>query len=264
MATAPSVFKLCRPRPEVLAGELPDAIFAADLWEVITGKAHPDYQDPKKFFAGTHATENLKVVLKDVAERLAGVMGGTPVFVLETNFGGGKSHTLIASVHVAREGDGLATEVSEYGITRLPKRGSVRVAAFVGEESDPLRGKEHTVDGKVIRTFTPWGQIALMAGGIAGYELIRENDEKGVCPDRGDFGKALGDGPVLILIDELVLYVARAFALDADSPRARLNSQFAPFFQMLFSLAANRPQTAVLLTLPSEQDAIRLPQPPRR
>lgn len=161
MPAANSVFKLCRPRPEVLAGELPDAIFAADLWEVVTGKAHPDYQDPKKFFAG-------------------------------------------------------------------------------------------------IRTFTPWGQIALMAGGIAGYERVRENDEKGICPDRSEFANALGDGPVLILIDELVLYMARAFALDADSPRARVNSQWATFFQVLFSLAANRPQTVVLLTVPSEQDANRV------
>ncbi|NLF67996.1 MAG: ATP-binding protein [Candidatus Anammoximicrobium sp.] len=257
MAAANSVFKLCRPRPEVLAGMLPDAIFAADLWEVISGKAHPDYQDPKRFFAGTHATENLRLVLKDVAERLAGVTGGTPVFVLETNFGGGKTHTQIGAVHVAREGDGLATELSDYGILRLPKRGSVRAAAFVGEESDPLRGKELIVDGKAVRTFTPWGQIALMAGGLAGYELVRENDEKGGCPDRSEFAKALGDGPVLILIDELVLYMARAFALDADSPRARVNSQWSTFFQVLFSLAANRPETAVLLTVPSEQDANR-------
>ena len=258
MVPANSVFKLCRPRPEVLAGELPDAIFAADLWEVVTGKAHPDYQDPKAFFAGTHATENLKLVLKDVAERLAGITGGTPVFVLETNFGGGKTHNEIGAVHVAREGELLTAELSDFGIARLPKRGSVRVAAFVGEESDPLRGKEHTVDGKVIRTFTPWGQIALMAGGIAGYERVRENDEKGICPDRSEFANALGDGPVLILIDELVLYMARAFALDADSPRARVNSQWATFFQVLFSLAANRRQTVVLLTVPSEQDANRI------
>jgi hypothetical protein len=58
--TLPTIFDCCEPRREVLAGELPDAIFAADLWDVIRGRAHQDYQDPLQFFAGTHPTENLK------------------------------------------------------------------------------------------------------------------------------------------------------------------------------------------------------------
>ena len=86
-------FDLCKPRREVLAGELPDAIFAADLWDVISGTAHKDYRDPLRFFTGTHPTENLKLLVKEVSERLAGVSGG-------------KTHSLIAAVHVAREGTG--------------------------------------------------------------------------------------------------------------------------------------------------------------
>jgi predicted AAA+ superfamily ATPase len=61
----------------------------------------------------------------------------------------------------------------------------------------------------------------------------------------------------LILLDELVLYTARAFALREDHPRSRVNSQWATFFPTLFSIAAQRPKTAVILTLPSEQDANR-------
>lgn len=53
----PTIFDCCEPRREVLAGELPDAIFAADLWDVIRGRAHPDYQDPLRFFEGTHPTD---------------------------------------------------------------------------------------------------------------------------------------------------------------------------------------------------------------
>src|SRR5919108_890405 len=84
MPSLPSIFDQCKLRPEVLAGELPDAIFAADLWEVFCQRAHPDYQDSLRFFAGTHPTENLKLLVKEVAERLAGVEGGTPIFRLET------------------------------------------------------------------------------------------------------------------------------------------------------------------------------------
>src|SRR5712692_8727671 len=168
MASWPLIFDLCKPRREVLAGELPDAIFAADLWDVISGTAHKDYRDPSRFFAGTHPTENLKLLVQEVAERLAGVSGGTPVFRLETGFGGGKTHSLIAAVHVAREGDRLAARLSDYRIERFPIPGEARVAAFVGEESDPLSGNEHLVAGQRLRTYTPWGQIALLAGGLEG------------------------------------------------------------------------------------------------
>ena len=84
MASWPSIFAQCKPRREVLAGELPDAIFAAELWDVFTGRAHDDDKKSARFFSGTHPTENLKLLMKDVAERLAGVEGGTPIFRLET------------------------------------------------------------------------------------------------------------------------------------------------------------------------------------
>src|SRR3954454_22935738 len=103
----PSIFDQCRPRPEILAGELPDALFAADLWEVIRKTAHPDYQDFARFFGSTYATESLKYLLREVGARLSGAQGATPVFRLETGFGGGKTHALIASVHLAREGTRL-------------------------------------------------------------------------------------------------------------------------------------------------------------
>ncbi len=257
MKALPSIFDTCRPRPEILAGELPDALFAADLWDVIRKTAHKDYQDPARFFTGTHPTANLKRLLKDVAERLDGAQGGTSTFRLETGFGGGKTHSLIATVHVAREGRNLAAKLGEYGITRLPEPGKTRIAAFVGENSDPLSGTEHEVDGQTVRTFTPWGQIALMAGRVAGYEQLKENDLHGVAPSRDALEKALGNGPVLILIDELVLYMARSLALPEGHPRKNIGSQWATFFQTLLSVAAHRPQTVVILTLPSEQDANR-------
>ena len=61
MPSLPNVFQQCALRPEVLAGELPDSIFAADLWDVVCRKPgmHPDYLDPNRFFASAHLTENL-------------------------------------------------------------------------------------------------------------------------------------------------------------------------------------------------------------
>lgn len=251
--TLPTIFETCEPRREVLAGELPDAIFAADLWDVIRRKAHPDYRNPIRFFDGTHPTENLKRLVKDVAERLAGVQGVTPFYKLETNFGGGKTHGLIASVHVARHGSELEGRLSEYDIRRYPQIESVKIAAFVGESSSPLDGVALDVEGQTVRTYTPWGQLALMAGGLAGYEHVRNSDQAGVAPERGDLERAFGEGPLLILIDELVLYMARCFAMAADHPRGKINSQWTVFLQTLSSIAGQRPQTVVLLTLPTEK-----------
>lgn len=257
MPPLPSIFDQCRPRAEVLAGELSDSVFAADLWDVVSRNphAHEDYRNPVRFFAGTYPTDNLKFLVREVAERLAGVGGGTPVYLLETGFGSGKTHALTAAVHVAREGEYLAPHLTDYGINRLPRAGEVRVAAFVGEVSDPVGGHEHMIDGVPVRTYTPWGQIALLAGGRAGFAAVRDNDLLGVAPERDRLEQALGDGPVLIVIDELVLYMARAAALQPEHPRHQLNGQCATFLQTLFSIAARRPQTVVLLTLPPEQDA---------
>jgi len=257
MTLLPSIFETCQPRGEILAGVLPDALFAADLWDVVGNKAHQDYLDPARFFAGTHPTANLRLLLKDVAERLDGAEGGTSTFQLETGFGGGKTHSLIATVHVAREGKRLAAILNEYGINRLPGPGQTRIAAFVGENSDPYSGTEHEVAGQRIRTFTPWGQIALMAGGLAGYARVKGNDLDGVVPGRDALEEALGDGPVLILLDEFVLFMARCLALPEGHPRKHLASQWPTFFQTILSLAAHRPQTVLILTLPSEQDANR-------
>jgi len=259
MSAPPSIFDTCKPRPEVLQGELPDSIFAAELWDVFTRSpnTHADYREPARFFAGTHPTENMKLLVKEVAERLAGVEGGTPVFRLETGFGGGKTHSLISLVHVAREGSRAAGLLGDYGIKRFPAPDETRVAAFVGDFADPLMGIELEAGGHKQRAFTPWGQLAFLAGGPAGYAAVKENDLVGIAPARPALEAALGDGPVLLLLDELVLYMARAAALPEAAPRSKVNSQWPTFLQTLFGLAAARPRTALVLTLPSEQDANR-------
>jgi hypothetical protein len=99
----------------VLAGELPDSIFAADLWDIVSRRpgTHPDYLDSLRFFASTHPTENLKFLVMVVTERLGGVAGGTLVYRLDIGFGGGKTHNLIATVHAAREGERQADRQPE-------------------------------------------------------------------------------------------------------------------------------------------------------
>ena len=60
-------------RPDLRSGELPLAIFAADLYDVVMQKGlRPVYEDPAQFFALTYPTYNLRELARDVVLRLAG------------------------------------------------------------------------------------------------------------------------------------------------------------------------------------------------
>ena len=90
------IFDTCRPRPEVLAGDLTEDTFAARLRDVVEGKADAAYQDPAVFFRNTFPTEGLRTLTREVLGRLSGQEPANSPFVrLETSFGGGKTHNLM-------------------------------------------------------------------------------------------------------------------------------------------------------------------------
>ncbi|MER3412007.1 MAG: ATPase, partial [Thermoleophilia bacterium] len=85
----------------VLAGELRDEMFAAKLADVVRGVADPIYQDPVAFFANTHPARGLKSLLSEALGRATGKRPSSPPIIrLETAFGGGKTHSLIALYHL--------------------------------------------------------------------------------------------------------------------------------------------------------------------
>lgn len=88
------------PHEDVLEGTFQEASFAADLTKVVSGIAPPEHQDPQQFFERTVITEGMSLLLQSVVKRLAG-KGGDPVVQLQTAFGGGKTHTMMAVLHVA-------------------------------------------------------------------------------------------------------------------------------------------------------------------
>ena len=88
------------PHPDVLNGTFQQSEFAADITAVRTGKATPEYGDAKAFFERTFITEGMGRLLTQVSQRLNG-KGGEPVIQLQTAFGGGKTHTLLAVYHLA-------------------------------------------------------------------------------------------------------------------------------------------------------------------
>ncbi len=103
--TLPSLFEVCSPRPDVRDGRITGSDFAADLAQVINDSAPDEYKNPVKFFTNTHPTRGLKELLASVCQRLSGRSEQVgAIFRLDTNYGGGKTHALIALIHAVRHG----------------------------------------------------------------------------------------------------------------------------------------------------------------
>lgn len=220
----PDLFTALTPRPDVLAGDLGEEIFAANLDEVAAGTAPEVYGDPQRFFASTHASRGLRELLDQVFGRLSGVRpDNASILRLETNLGGGKTHNLIGLLHTAR--GGLAPEhAAEFmDPALLPAEPVQAIGVFVGTSSGatdfPVR------DG--IKPRTIWGHLALQLGGAAAYAHIREDDEHLSAPGAGALKAVIGGQPALILIDELARYLATAQARAVgDSTLARQTTAF--------------------------------------
>jgi hypothetical protein len=245
----PNLFDICIPREDVRQGRLTESDFAADLAQVVRGDAPEEYRDPVRFFANTHPTRGLKNLLWNVCRRLSGAGGeAASIFRLDTNYGGGKTHALIALNHAAGGMPGVsnAEEFIEAGL--LPKA-PVRVAAFDGENADPANGRSL---GNGLRAFTPWGEIAYALAGGEGYALVRKSDENGVAPGAETIRELFGNQPNLILIDELSVYLRKLNARD----RLRAGGQLTAFLTGLFKAVESTRQAALVYTLAIGKDRL--------
>lgn len=237
----PNIYTICQPRPEVQAGLVRDDSFAADLALVIQGKASQDYTDPEKFFANTYPTQGLKLLLKTMAQRLSGQGGEiNSVIRLDTQFGGGKTHALIGLIHALRAGRKISN-ISDFVDPSLLPEEPVKIAALVGEDSDPANGRLFE-DGT--RCYTFWGELAWQIGGKAGYELVKESDVSRTAPGTPVLSQLIGDKPCLILMDEAGVYLRKA-----EHHKAGTTGQFAAFLKALFKAIETHPTAAVVLTL---------------
>ncbi len=174
------------PHRDVASGRYQQAEFAADLHQVWRGEAADEYGDPSEFFRRTFLTEGLRDLLVNAVRRLRGE-GGDPVVELQTNFGGGKTHSLIALYHLAggylpAELPGVEQMLAEAGLGAPPRAAT---AVLVGHELEPATVTRKT-DGTEVRTL--WGELAWQLGGAEGYALVADADRTGTNP-----GEALVD-----------------------------------------------------------------------
>ena len=247
--------EIITPHADVAAGRFEQAEYAADLALVADGGAEPEYQDPNSFFARTYITQGLHDLLGGAARRLSG-QGGDPVIELQTNFGGGKTHSLIALYHLASGADaaklpGLAEILAEEDLT-LPAR--VNRAALVGQMISASAPKSV---GGGIRLHTLWGHLAYQLGGKDGYDIVRADDLAGTSPGAALTTLLERFGPAVVLIDEWVAYARQLRdGSEDDGPGGErlaggdFDTQFT-FAQALTEAAAAVPNVVVLISIPA-------------
>jgi len=206
------------PHADVASGNYLMAEFAADLWQVYQGQFQTDssapeeYSNPVEFFRRTFLTDGLLDLLRLGTKRIC-KQPADPVVKLQTNFGGGKTHSMLALYHLFSGVSptalpGVEPLLKELGISNLPK---VHRAVLVGNKLSLTGFKKP--DGITVRTL--WGELAWQLGHSAGrakeaYEMVRADDQQGVCPSAlVDLLKAFS--PCLVLIDEWVAFVRQLY-----------------------------------------------------
>ena len=245
--TIPSLFETCRPRADVLKGAITESDFAADLAQVIirNGSGNAEYRDPVRFFANTYPTRGLKNLLANVCRRLTGAGGEIASIIrLDTSYGGGKTHGLIALCHAAHGMQGVSN-IAEFVDSALLPRSPVRVAAFDGENADPANGRR--MEGDLL-AYTPWGELAHALAGRAGYERVRRSDESCIAPGAETLRELFGNEPTLILLDELSVYLRKVRNLE-DA-----RDQLTAFLTSLFKAVESAPNAALVYTLAIGKD----------
>jgi hypothetical protein len=221
-----------------------DAEFAADLAQVLRGTAPPQYADPARFFSNTYPTRGLKNLLLNVCRRLSKGQGVASIFRLDTSYGGGKTHGLIALVHAVRSGRTIPN-IGEFVDPTLLAAGNVRIAAYDGENADPSNGRRMECG---VLAHTPWGELAAQLAGVEGYERVRNSDESRTAPGSETLQELFGGEPTLILLDELSVYLRKV----QNMPAAR--DQLTAFLTALFKAVESAPNAVLVYTLAVGRD----------
>lgn len=232
---------------DVESGNTAVATYAIDLGALVAGdpRIPAIYRRPRDFFAATYLTGGMRRLLGDVLDGLAGGTGDR-VLQLRSPFGGGKSHTLAALFHAARDLSALDvaqvanlphSDVAQFGKLRHDE--VVRVAVFDGEKFDVL-GRE--VDGQLVKTM--WGALAAQLGC---YDIVAYHDAGRVAPGGDVIARMLGDAPTLILLDEVLKYLERVLGEPVGD--STLGRQTQDFIQSLSTEVARSARTVLVYSL---------------
>lgn len=242
--------EIARPHKDVLEGTFKQSEFAADITQVATGSASAEYQDAERFFSRTYITEGMRLLLISVAQRLAG-QSGDPVIQLQTAFGGGKTHTMLAVYHLASREvstdklEGIPPVLDEAEIHDLPR---ANIAVIDGIKLAPSQPREY--NGVAVNTL--WGELAWQLLGEPGYALVADSDANGTSPGKQVLTDLIREAaPCVILIDELVAFI-RQLELGKQYAAGTYDSNIS-FVQALTEAMKAVPNAVLLASLPESE-----------
>lgn len=235
-----SIYEGCVPRQEVLTAELNDALFAANFGDVVAGRANPVYQDAATFFRNTYPTRRLKEAVGHIFSRLANPNEAGAVVRLSTGFGGGKTHTLIALWHLAHHLDDLSPDV----VKLLPGAGRPQQVRVVGIDALRAGTRDFEQHGDVV-VHSLLGELVWQLHGKEGLQRLGQLDDPQEQVHSALLEELLPEEPLLILLDELVVYLSQLGERAQNGVLALLNR--------LASLASRRPQMVLVVTDPADQ-----------
>jgi Swt1-like HEPN/Protein of unknown function (DUF499) len=247
--------EVLQPHEDVATGNFHAAEFAADLYKVATGdpQQSSDYSDPVQFFSRTYLTEGLRDLISRTVRRLGGDTNASPVINLQTNFGGGKTHSMLALWHLAG-GQPLTVfnqDVQELlaanGYGDLPD--NVHRVAIVGNHLAPT-GVRKTDE---IYVNTIWGELAWQLGREEAYRIVADADRAGTSPGEALHTLISKYAPAVILIDEWVAYARQLYSLE-NSNAGTFETQFT-FAQLLTEAVKATPGVLLAISIPASDVA---------
>ena len=244
--------QVIEPHPDVRSGRFVQAEFAADLAAVMRGEAAPEYGEADPFFSRTYMTEGLRDLVANGIKRLTGA-GGDPVVQLQTNFGGGKTHSMLALYHAFSD---------DFKLGNLPDYDEIQ--KLVPVIDDDLKARRAVIVGTSFNVSQPrqradcttrtiWGEIAYQLGGLPAYELVEQNDLEGTNPGADTLVELLeAHGPALIILDELVRLTQQLYGV-AQIPAAGSFEAVLGFMQSLTEAVKRSSDSLLLVSIPASE-----------
>ena len=171
-----------------------------------------------------------------------------PVVELKTNFGGGKTHSMLALYHLfsgvnVSDLPGIDEHFRAEGISNVPKANRAVLAClnFGAAETDKKK------DGTEVNTL--WGELAWQLGGPEGYAMVAKSDKAGTSPGKELLSDLLKKfSPCFVLIDEWVALLRQL--PDEDGLAAGSFGANISFAQSLTEAAKGAPSAMVVASLP--------------
>jgi predicted AAA+ superfamily ATPase len=238
------------PHDDVATGNFAASEFAADLYKVaFGGEQDTGYADAVEFFGRTYLTEGLTDLVGRAVRRFSGDDNAPPVINLQTNFGGGKTHSMLALWHVAA---GLPVgEFPQETQDLLTKNGynstKVNRVAIVGNHFSPSGVTKP--DGTHVNTI--WGELAWQLGGPEAFALVARADADRTTPGEALHQLLARYSPAVILVDEWVAYARSLLGRD-DLAGGTFDDQFT-FAQSLTEAAKGTSGVLLVISIPASE-----------